>query len=89
MFNVHIQSKLLKRTLVTGTGTFAVSSVRVREKRWREWGGGGEGGACTGGYKIVRAVRLESVAGGRWFEVLWNLEMSCRIKPKRNMYAFQ
>ena len=30
--------------------------------------------ACTGGYKGVRAVRLESVAGGGWFEVLWNLE---------------
>ena len=45
VFNVHIQSKLLKRTLVTGTGTFAVSSVRVREKRWREWGGGGGKGA--------------------------------------------
>ena len=34
----------------------------------------GWGGTCTGGYKGVRAVRLESVAGGGWFEVLWNLE---------------
>ena len=35
--------------------------------------GGGGGTACTGGYKGVRAVRPESVAGGWWFEVLWNL----------------
>ena len=34
-------------------------------------GGGVRGTACTGG---VRAVRPESVAGGGWFEVLWNLE---------------
>ena len=32
------------------------------------------GTACTGGYKGVRAVRPESVAGGGWFEVLWYLE---------------
>ena len=36
-------------------------------------GGGGES-ACTGGYKGVRAVRPESVAGRGWLEVLWNLE---------------
>ena len=35
-------------------------------------GGRSKGGtACTGGYK---GVRPESVAGGGWFEVLWNLE---------------
>ena len=28
----------------------------------------------SGGYKRVRAVRPESVAGAGWFEVLWNLE---------------
>ena len=40
------------------------------------WGGGGgvRGTACTGEYNGVRAVRPESVAGGGWFEVLWNLE---------------
>ena len=37
-------------------------------------GEGVRGTACSGGYKGVRAVRLESVAGGGWFEVLWNLE---------------
>ena len=32
-------------------------------------GGGNKGGtACTDGYKGVRAVRPESVAGGGWFE---------------------
>ena len=34
----------------------------------------GEGVSGTCGYKGVRAVRPESVAGGRWFEVLWNLD---------------
>ena len=37
-------------------------------------GEGVRGAACTGGYKGVLAVRPESVAGGGWFEVLWNLE---------------
>ena len=33
--------------------------------------GGGGGTACTGGYKGVRAVRPESVAGRGYSEVLW------------------
>ena len=37
-------------------------------------GEGVRGTACTGGYKGVQAIRPESVAGGGWFEVLWNLE---------------
>ena len=41
-------------------------------------GGGGGGTDCTGGYKGVRAVRLESVAGGGVME----FGMICRIKPK-------
>ena len=32
------------------------------------------GSACSDRYKGIRAVRLESVRGGGWFEVLWNLE---------------
>ena len=59
VFNERIQSKLLLRTPVTGTGF----SVRDRKKRGagvRGWGGT----ACTGGYKGVRAVQAESVAGG-------------------------
>ena len=51
--------------------------------------GGSNGGiACTGGYKGVRAVRPESVAGGGWFEVLWNLECPVGLSQKRNMCAF-
>ena len=41
---------------------FSGSSVRDRKKRE-----GVRGTACTGGYKGVRAVRPESVAGGGWF----------------------
>ena len=52
-------------------------------------GGGGVGGACTGGYKGVRTVRPESVAGGGCFEVLWNLECPVGLSQKRNMCAFQ
>ena len=44
---------------------------------------------CTGGYKGVRAVRPESVVGGGWFEVLWNLECPVGLSQKRNMCAFQ
>ena len=47
------------------------------------------GTTCTGGYKGVRAVRLESVADGGWFEVLWNLECPVGLSQKRNMCAFQ
>ena len=50
---------------------------------------GGGGGACTGGYKGVRAVRPDSVAGGGCFEVLWNLECPVGLSQKRNMCAFQ
>ena len=40
-------------------------------------------------YKGLRAVRPESVAGGGWFEVLWNLECPVELNQKRNMCAFQ
>ena len=36
--------------------------------------GGVRGDRLHSGYKGVQAVRPESVAGGAWFEVLWNLE---------------
>ena len=63
----------------TSTITFTSSSVRDREKK----GGGNKGGtACTGRYKGVRAVRLESVAGGGWFEVLWNLECPIALSQR-------
>ena len=45
------------------------SSVRDRKKRQERVRGGGGETACTGGYKGVRAVQPESVAGGGWFEV--------------------
>ena len=48
--------------------------------------GGGEGSkvgtAYTGGYKGVRAVRPESVAGGGWFDVLWNLECPAGLSQR-------
>ena len=70
-----------------GTGTFAGSSVWDRKKK--EGGSKGGGTACTGGYKGIRAVRPESVAGGGCFEVLWNLECPVGLSQKRNMCAFQ
>ena len=47
------------------------------------------GTACTGRYKGIRAVRPESLAGGGWFELLWNLECPVGLSQKRNMCAFQ
>ena len=41
------------------------------------------GTACTGGYKGVRAVRPESVAGGGGFEVLWNLECPVGLSQRK------
>ena len=58
---------------VTGEGTDLrrfLCPGQEKKGGWRSKGGT----ACTGGYKGVRAVRPESVAGGGWFEVLWNLE---------------
>ena len=52
-------------------------------------GGGGGKTACTGRYKGVRTVRPESVGGGGWFEVLWNLECPVGLSQMRNMCAFQ
>ena len=43
---------------------------------------GGGGGAFNGGYKGIRAVRPESVAGGGWFEVLWNWEYHVGLSQK-------
>ena len=57
VFNVHIHSKLLWCTPVTGTGT----GLRWFLSRTGKKGGGGT--ACTDGYKGVQAVRPESVAG--------------------------
>ena len=45
---------------------------------------GGEG--VSGGYKGVRAVRPESVAGGGWFEMLWNLECPVGLS-QREIYV--
>ena len=49
-------------------------------------GGGGEGTTCTGGYKGVRAVRPETVAGGGCFEVECPVGLS---QKNRNMCEFQ
>ena len=58
--------------------------LSVTEKK----GEGVRGTACTGGYKGVRTDQSESVAGGGWFEVLWNLECPVGLSQKRNMCAF-
>ena len=53
----------------------SVRDIKLKMERVR-------GTACTGGYKGVRAVRPESVAGGGWFEVLWNLGCPVRLSQK-------
>ena len=59
----------------------AVAGSSVRDRK--EKGGGSKGGtACTGGYKGERAVRPESVTGGGWFEVSWNLECPLGLSQK-------
>ena len=89
MFNVHIQSKLLWRTPVRGTGTGLRRFLCPgQEKQKVGVGGSKRSTACTGGYKEVRAVRSESVAGG-CFKVLWNLECPVGLSQKINMCAFQ
>ena len=55
---------------------------------WGVEGWGGEA-VCIGGYKAVRAVRLDSVAGGGCFEVLWNLECPVGLSQMINTCAFQ
>ena len=56
-FRASCCSARLSRAQVPG---FAGSTVRDREKK----GGGSKRGACSGGYKGVRADRPELVAGG-------------------------
>ena len=57
----------------------------------KKMGGGSKGGTvCTGRYKGVRALRPESVAGGEWFEVLWNFECPVGLSQNiNNMCLFQ
>ena len=57
--------------------------------RKKKGGGGSSGGTtCTGGYKGVQEVRPESVAGGGWFEVLWNLECPVGLSQKQTCAHF-
>ena len=66
--NVQVRSECLTCTFKASCCSahvlaFVGSSVWDREKKGGEGSKGG-GTACTGGYKGVRAVQLESVAGG-------------------------
>ena len=63
---------------VTGTGTGLRQFLCPEQEKKGEEGGT----ACTGGYKVVRAVRPESVAGRGWFEVLWNLEYPVKLSQR-------
>ena len=74
------------------SGQVRVFNVHIQSKlsgTGGKVGQGVRGSACTGGYKGVRAVRPESVTGGGWFEVLWNLELPVGLSQKRNMCVFQ
>ena len=63
------------------SGQVRVFNVHIQSK-YRVSGTERGGTACTGGYKGVRAVQPESVAGGGWFEVLWNLECPVGLSQK-------
>ena len=67
------------------TCTFRESCCSARLSWAQDKRGGVRGGgtACTGGYNGVRAVRPESVAGGGWFEVLWNLECPVGLSQRK------
>ena len=72
VFNVHIQSKLLKRTPVTGTGT--------GQDRKKPKGGGGD---CLH-WQVQGSTSSPTAIGSRW-RVVWGVMkfgMSRRIKPK-------
>ena len=49
----------------------------------------GEGGVRLHWLVQGSSSSTESVAGGGWFEVLWNLECLVGLSQKRNMWAFQ
>ena len=76
VFNVHIQSKLLWCTPVTGTGT---SLCRFhcpgQKKKEGSKGEGVRGTTYTGGYKRVQAVRLGSVAGKESFIIICTIPL--------------
>ena len=57
----------------TATGLHQFFCPEQGKKGGEGVGVGGGVTTCTGRYKGVRAVRLELVGGGGWFEVLWNL----------------
>ena len=66
---------------VMGTGTNLLA-VPLSGTGKRGVGMRGGGTACTGRYKGVQAVRPRSVAGGGWFEVLWNFECPVGLSQK-------
>ena len=79
MFNVHSEQAVAAhachglRYPLSGTG--------------RKKGEGVTGTACTCGYKGVRAVRPESVAGRGWVEVLCNLECPVGLSQMYKHYS--
>ena len=81
----HVRSECLTCTFRASCCS-AGSSVQDRTKKGGE---GVRGELPAGGYKGLRAVRPESVAGGGCFEVLWNLECPVGLSQRRNMCAFQ
>ena len=82
MFNVHIRSKPFSARLSQAQVPSLCQFLCQGQEKKR--GGGSKGRtACTGGFKVIQAVRLELVAGGGCFEVLWNLECPVVLSQKR------
>ena len=83
VFNVHIQSRLLWRTLVTGTGT------DLRRDKKKKGGGGNKEDRLHWRVQGSTSSPTEVGSRRRVFEVLWNLECPVGLSQKRNMCAFQ
>ena len=87
---LHIESKLLQRTPVTGTGT------GLRRFLCPGRGNGGKKGEGNKGdslhWRVQGSTSSPTGIGSRrrvGFEVLWNWECHVGLSQKRNMCAFQ
>ena len=66
------------------------SQVPLSRTEQKKEGGGSNGGPpALAGTREYEQSQPESVAGRRWFEVLWNLKCPIGLSQKRNMCAYR